>query len=185
MISLKFNLQRVKDIYSNPVILNRVNNSEVTCLVDTGARVPVWCSGEKTLLACYPDCTKQNAIFILSGFGKGYEIASVYMIPNFILSDGRSKLVYKNLLVAVIAKDFSVDMILSYTMFNKMNISVDTFSNRNGFHITEPNFKISAHKSEYYVRYKLINSQLHNRNALLTNFGTCNIIDSIYIFTQH
>lgn len=179
MINLKFNLYRVKGIYNKPVIKNICNRYKMRCLVDTGARVPVWCSGEKELLSYYPSCQKQNAIFILSGFGKGYEIANVYTIPDFILSDGKSKIVFKNLVVAVIDKDFSIDLILSYTMFNKMNISIDTFSNRNSFHNVDPNFKVASQKSVYNVGYRLLNT-----DNIISNFRSYNIIDDIYIFTQ-
>lgn len=79
MSNLKFCIKRAKQSHDN-----------FNCLIDTGARVPVWCAaGKDLLMTYYPNCIKQNAKFILTGFGTGYEVADVYKIPDFILADSK------------------------------------------------------------------------------------------------
>ncbi|MCM1088555.1 MAG: hypothetical protein NC318_07515 [Blautia sp.] len=184
MINMKFNMQRVKNSYDMPLINNIHKNTQIQCLLDTGARVPVWCAGKEELKSYYTDCYKQDAVFLLSGFGKGQEIADVYVMPDFELSNGKSAIHYKDLLIAVIDKDFSFNMILSYTMFNKMNVSINTFSSRNGAHNMIPNLKITSLKEMYNVRYKLADLSGYNQEIITQKYRTKNILDSIYIFNQ-
>ena len=82
MINLKFNLQRLKNTYGLTIISNRHKNTKIGCLLDTGANVPVWCAGEESLKSYYHNCHKQDAVFLLRGFCRGYEIAKVYIIPE-------------------------------------------------------------------------------------------------------
>ena len=184
MNNLKFNLKRVRGLYNKPVIKNVYRDYAYECLIDTGAAFPVWCVGEKQLKSMYPNCVDSKSVFMLGGFGKGVEIVPVYIIPNFILSDGRNSITFENLAVAVTCRDFSVHMILSYTMFSKMNISIDTFSNRNGFHNVEPNFKVAAKKSRYYIRSVKMSKDTQSAMNLYKKLGNKDVIRNIYIFTQ-
>lgn len=154
------------------------------CLIDTGACVPVWCAGEQLLKTYYPDCSKMDAAFILNGFGKGSEVVPVYLIPQFVLSDGKQFIKYINIAIAVTERDFMFDMILSYSMFNKMNISIDTFTNKNGSHSIVPNLKIASLKDTYHVGCKRVDVSQHNINQIVSRCGTQNILDSIYILNQ-
>lgn len=70
-------------------------------------------------------------------------------------------------------------------MFNKMNVSFDTFTNRNGTHNIIPNLKIASHKAVYNVRYKLIDLSKYDKEDIVQKFGTMNILDSVYLFNQH
>lgn len=184
MINLKFNIKRRNNSYDMPIIKLKQNGISIDCLLDTGARIPVWCAGESEFKVVFPESKPLNAVFLLSGFGTGNESARVYMIPDFVLTDGKEKIHYKNLLIAVMKKDVSVSLILSYTMFNKMNLSIDTYTNRNGTHQVEPNLKVSAMKQDYYVRPKSIDFTGLNKNKILATYKTENMLDSIYVFTQ-
>ena len=184
MSNLKFNIQRKNGSYDMPIIKFSHMNTQIECLIDTGARVPVWCAGEEELKSLFPNCSQQKAVFLLSGFGKGCEIAKVYVIPDFSLSDGKDIIHYKNLILAVINKDFSFSMILSYTMFNKMNLSIDTFTNRNGAHSINPNVKIAALKQQYHVGYRLKDLSGYDKNEIIQKCHTEKILDSIYVFNQ-
>lgn len=75
-------------------------------------------------------------------------------------------------------------MILSYSMFNKMNISVNTFTNRNGSHSIVPNLKIASLKDIYNVGVKRVDVSRYNINRIVSRCGTQNILDSIYILNQ-
>lgn len=186
MIDLKFELKKRKNAYGLVIIRNRDDNINIKCLVDTGATMPVWCAGEQLLLSYYPKAVKQNCMTILNGFGKGYEKASVYKIPDFVLSDGKNKIHYINLLVAVMDRDYSFEMILSYTMFSRMNLSVNTFTNRNGLHRITPNLRINSINSTYHVgARRYATTDVQEQQLLLNKFGTYNILDDIYLFTQN
>lgn len=185
MIDLKFDIQKRKNTYDLTIVSN-ILKTRINCLIDTGATVPVWCNGENTLLSYYPNAVKQNCFYILHGFGKGCEIATIYTIPDFVLSDGKNEIHYMNLPIAVVNRDFSFDMVLSYTMFNKMNISINTFTNRNGLHTVIPNIRISALKDKYYTKsIAHIVKSGEEQALLLKNLGTCNLIEEIYIFSQN
>lgn len=186
MSNLKFDIiKRKNQMYDMTIITNVYRGCKrFNCLIDTGASVPVWCAGEQLLNTYYPNCIRTGAVFILNGFGVGNEIAPVYLIPEFVLSDGKQCIKYINVTVAVTKRGFTFDMILSYSMFNKMNISIDTFTNRNGSHSIIPNLRIASHKSVYNVGYKLADLSGYNQKMIAQKFGTINILDSIYVFNQ-
>jgi hypothetical protein len=185
IINLKFNLQRGGSTYDKPIIKNIDGELNPLCLIDTGANTPVWCRGEADLKEYYPDCVKENSVFIISGFGTGIEIADVYKIPDFVLSDGKNKIYYKDLLIAVINRDFSFHMIISYTMLNKMNISIETFENKDNTHTIAPILNLNSLSEFYTIRPKYINLEKYeNRNALIDYYHTDKIMDSIFIFNQ-
>jgi len=181
MSTLRFSIRR-KNAYDMIIITNTHNNFD--CLIDTGARVPVWCAGEKLLKVYYPMCVKQDAIFILNGFGTGYETADVYLIPNFILSDGKQSIIYHNMLAAVTNRDYSFNMILSYNLFNKMNIGINTFTNKGVTHKIEPNVRLVSSKDMYHVACKKANIPSEKIKEIQSKFGNANILDSVYIFNQ-
>lgn len=184
MINLKFNLQRRNGIFKTTIIHNVMKDSYLVCLVDTGAMFPVWCSTESELLNIYPNAIRLNAISFISGFGQGKEKVSLYKIPDFKLCDGTNTIHYINLIVALLNKDFTFDMVLSYTMFNKMNISFDTFTNRNKTHSVIPNFKVASIKDTYYVGIKQKSFDGSNRDKLIQKYNTNQIYTDIYLFTQ-
>lgn len=182
MNKLKFHIRRRNDSHDMVIITNSHNNFD--CLIDTGARVPVWCAGVQVLKVYYPDCVRQAAIFILRGFGRGYEVVDVYKIPDFILSDGRQRIHYRNMLVAVTDRDYAFNMILSYNMFNKMNISINTFTDKGVLHRIEPDVKISSPKEMYNVACKRVDIRSDKIEEIKSKFGTINILDSVCIFNQ-
>ncbi|MCM1219506.1 MAG: hypothetical protein NC548_33925 [Lachnospiraceae bacterium] len=186
MSSLKFDIIRRKSQTYDMTIISNIykERKSFNCLIDTGASVPVWCAGEQLLKVYYPDCTKLDAAFSLHGFGTGQEIVPVYVIPQFVLSDGKQCITYKNITVAVTKRDFTFDLILSYSLFNKMNISINTFTNRNGSHSVVPNVKITSFKDTYYVGYKKVDLSPYDSKKIVSEYGTKNILQSVFIFNQ-
>lgn len=186
MSNLKFNIKRRNQAFDMVIISNLYDAySDFDCLIDTGARVPVWCAGESLLKTYYPKCVKQNEIFILNGFGTGFEVADVYLIPDFKLFDGKQKIHYLNMLVAVTDRDYTFNLILSYNMFNKMNISINTFTNKGTTHNIEPTVRIISSKDIYYVGCKKANVPSNYRDRIISKYGNTNILDSIYINQQN
>lgn len=123
-------------------------------------------------------------MFILSGFENGYEVAPMYLIPEFMLFDGFRHIIFRNMLVAVMEKDLSVSLILSYNMFSKMNVSINALTIRNKIHQISPVVRISALKDEYYVKYSPVILESKISNMLYNRFGCANLLDSIYVFSQ-
>ncbi len=100
--------------------------NEVMYLMDTGAHMPVWCSGEELFLLSFPKAEKTTAITHLSGFGSGQIDAVIYRIPEFALGDNKTgRYMIRNLFVAVADYDrIGFDFILSATMFAKADYTI-------------------------------------------------------------
>lgn len=117
-----------------------VEQKGLTLLFDTGASTPVWCVGKKMFCKTFPDATKQEFKYILSGFGRTEQelqrfmkhpnkesvpnfLTDVYNIPSFCLSAGENIITWKNLKVAVAEKEgIGAELILSSTMFRGMEL---------------------------------------------------------------
>ena len=103
---------------TKPTFRTEIKGESVKCLFDTGADMPVWCSGIDYLKYLFDGIKEIDGIFLLGGFGEGYSKVSVYEIQGFKLGS----IYYKCLQLAVDDKArFSYDLILSNTMFSKMD----------------------------------------------------------------
>ncbi len=113
--------------YSRQFFDLTVNEINVRFLYDSGAKIPVWCSGTDKFLKSFPGAEKLDGGCQITGFGKGKESADAYSIPVFALDDGKKKFEIEKLVVALLLKPFiGCDFIISETMFTK----TDTFSYR-------------------------------------------------------
>lgn len=165
--SLKKNLDNTK---SRPAIYIEANDTNIKCLIDTGADTPVWTSGEELLLKAFPEAEIQKDLYFdLGGFGRENEEVPVYKIKEFIIKsdyDGEY-IIFKNLLIACCARaSISYPLILSATMFKHINYAVINLGKN------APSFKMSYNKREYEIR------------PILKN-GKSNILDKIYSFAQN
>ncbi len=121
-------------------------------LMDTGANIPVWCSGKALFNATYPDAVKVDYTTRINGFGKGARLAQVYKIPEFVLEN--EGVTYKILDLYVAVLDYSkigFDFILSSTMFSKSDYTV---SNSEHFLI------ISFRKEEFRCTPLVLNNEV-------------------------
>ncbi len=153
--------------YSQKVIQN-TSRSNYLVLFDTGASIPVWVSDIKLLFLEYPHAHDSNMKIPIGGFGKGHTLAEVYLIPDFVLSDGNESLHYIDLPVAILKKDYSFEMIASFTMFNHLNYSYSYTG------LKQPVLTIEAPKSKMYSICKC--------NEIETEKTP--IIESVTIFAQ-
>lgn len=127
---------------SKPVFKLQKNELPIMCMFDTGADTPVWCSGVDYFKTLFPDSEKVDGIFLLGGFGSGASRADMYMIPEFELFNIK----FKKFFVAMSDKRrFSYDLILSYTLFSKMDYSI---LNRNQ---NTPTMKIIFDNRDYFT----------------------------------
>lgn len=86
-------------------------NPSMKVLVDTGAFLPTWVDGMVSFFRLFPKCKKINAQAILKGFGKSYEVVSVYEIPVFRLEDNTGKSIeFRNMNVAFDQPQLLIDI---------------------------------------------------------------------------
>ena len=132
---------------NRPVFSYTSNEEEVTALLDSGAEAPVWCAGDKDFCAAYPDAKKLDWETKIFGFGKEAEMASVYIIPDFVLRDEKEEYHIRNLQVAVCYHPLvGCDFVMSDTMFSK----TDTYIHR----IDKKQVEIFFEKDEYQCAVK-------------------------------
>lgn len=101
---------------------------KLRCLFDTGADTPVFTLGDDAFCKYFPNALPQPELsYILSGFGKGMETATVYKIPELILKSDfdDDSISFHNLYVASCFKPaIAYPFILSATMFSHMNYTI-------------------------------------------------------------
>ena len=136
---------------------------DISCMVDTGANVPIWFMGEEFLQLRYPSSYKTDKLTIIHGLGKMPLVdVPVWMIPCFTITDDVGEtLMYHDLLIPVIkAERYSFNMLIPLTMLNRMKCTFDyKKSAQFGY------FSIEADKEDFYVRpiYVTGNSKYLNR----------------------
>lgn len=163
VLELELSSNKVKPVFTTVT----KSNKKITCLFDTGATMPVWCKSEGLFKVLFPQAKLITGQYILSGFGKGAEIVNVYEIPEFYISNGSSKIVFKNLLLATsFDRDFGCDLILSYTMFNLIDYSV---LNRNRDY---PALRLEFDRENYYVIPVKYSNDMLKRIAVFTGDGS-------------
>ena len=100
-------------------------NEKIWMMYDSGASIPVWCSGDDLLIKAYPDAIKMNLDCNISGFGTGTERGNVYVIPDFKISKGNAAYTIHNLFVISILKpNIGCDFLMSETMFTKTDMTI-------------------------------------------------------------
>lgn len=118
----------LKNNVAKPIFLSQENRTggEFQCMLDSGAGIPVWCSGEESLKKVFPKADLRNNMkHILGGFGRGFEVADVYYIPTMILYNGEHSIVFNKTYLPVINKDrFGVNLILPSSFFKNANITI-------------------------------------------------------------
>lgn len=120
------------NLYSVKRIENHLNGESYNVLVDSGASIPVWVDGLESFQYFYSDAIPTNYTIKLKGFGGDGEDVPVYILPEFHLSDGTDRVVYHRLPIAIIERDFSVQMIISFPMIERMNYNYVYYSEEDG-----------------------------------------------------
>ena len=118
-----------------PFVHISTDNGMFDCLIDTGATMPVWCGDSTMLIYYYPKAEPTKYIAMIAGYGKGYHMARVWKIPQFIMEDRLNNGQYQisNLYIAVAPKrHFGFLMIASAIMFSDANYSIINHATKNG-----------------------------------------------------
>lgn len=176
---LEFNVVKNKHGYNYVIILEKYYNPSISILIDTGSLYPVWTSDESAFLDLFPDARLANNLTcMLGGFGNGTESCKIYILPKFILSDGKESIIYHNLPVVMQKKNFSFDMIISSTMLNKMNYKY--VSHTRDKKEINPVFRIYNLKQDYYAGIHKITLQPNTNICINTHY----VLSNVYTFTH-
>ena len=126
------------------------DGSDISCMIDTGANVPIWFMGEKFLKLHFPSAVKTDKLTIIHGLGKEPLMdVPVWNISLFTIKDDNGEsMVFHDLLVPVIeASKFVFNMLIPLTMLNRTRFSFDyTRSAKYGY------FEVNSDKESYYIR---------------------------------
>lgn len=153
---------------------------DITCLLDTGADIPVFTLGVESLLLHYPEAEEvQNLCVVLHGFGKEPEIVPVYKIPNFkIIGSNNAVIEYAILHVACTERsDIGVTMILSATMFSQMNYTIHNIG------IDSSRLEIEYNDRLFYTGVRRLTGNEEILNDFKKKYGGVPV-DVVYSFTQ-
>ena len=100
-------------------------NAVITMMYDSGAQIPVWCTGEDVLSSAYPDAVRTDYYCLVSGFGKDAEKSPIFIIPRFQLSDSIHSYTIRNLYIAALMKpSIGCDLLISETMLSKTDTTI-------------------------------------------------------------
>ena len=139
--------------YTRLIFQYRLGSHDYTFMYDSGASVPVWCTGEELLLRAYPDAKETSYTCHVTGFGKGDEAGKVYCIPRFCLGNGNKLFTIHNLLLVVLAKPFiGCDFLLSETMLSKTDTHI--------LRVADRQIQISYKENEYHCTGKRVDREL-------------------------
>lgn len=127
MIRLSFPLNI--NLYSpRPIFKAKINEKIITCMLDTGADIPVFCKGMELFKEWAKDMDGVSFFkdSVIGGFGKDTENTVLYNMPVFCLSDNKNFITYQNMKIAVMLKPkIPCDIILSASLFMKMRCIID------------------------------------------------------------
>lgn len=151
--------QDIRPIVSNEAYTN------MHLLFDTGAGIPVWVTTHYHLRYFFPNADKTKHLFHLSGFGgKGSDVP-VYVLPRFIIKDKNGNFVeFHQLHVAFADRDDPFDLIVSYNMFERMQLVFDQreskqirIDNPKQIYIADPHFL--AYEGRTYLTEQTVFAQ--------------------------
>ena len=113
---------------AKPIFISLSNSSskEFQVMLDSGASIPVWCSGKESLKKIFPKADlRDNMKYILGGFGNGFETADVYYIPTMMLFNGEHLIAFNRTYLPVVDKDrFGENLILPSSFFKNASITI-------------------------------------------------------------
>lgn len=90
-----------------PIFTAYVNHKRTSCLLDTGATLPVFNGNSKLLNAWFFNSTDVTIVgeVNINGFGGSECIATLHNFSNFTLSDGINAMHFRNMKVAAVDND--------------------------------------------------------------------------------
>lgn len=170
---IEFSLSRrvAKPVFTS---LENKYNGEFRCMLDSGASIPVWCSGERTLKLAFPQAELRGKLKgLLSGFGKGFEMVDVYYIPRVVISSGQQVIVFNQTYLPVVNKDsFGANLILPSSIFKNANILIAQMQS-----LPEKQLILQSNNLWYTMKYTKYVLDAEVIRRLRENFNILNVSD--------
>lgn len=173
-----------------PMFDIKTDTGYATCLLDTGAVMPVWCDEIDVLKVIFPNVKKTNLVTIISGFGGDENtLSEIWEIPSLSFNDrsSNSSLTFNRVLLAILKKEtFSFDLILPATMFGKMNYKIVNLEDKcleiSFERIDEPYQVVPVAKvNDSFLRFEDISSR---DKDIIKTLGEGRLIKGISLFPQ-
>lgn len=152
---------RLKEDKLKPILTSQKceDNKQFDCMLDSGAAMPVWCTGIDELQRVFPKAVKKpNLRNILSGFGEGFVLADVCYVPTIKLCNGEDSLTLGHVYLPVVdRKTFGADLILPSAIFKESNILISQVTKENkALHIQS----LSTHYRLHFTKRELSEEQI-------------------------
>lgn len=120
---IKFELD---EDYLKPVFtsLPCSTNDQFKCMLDSGAGIPVWCTGKDSLIRTFPTAVCRDSYKnLLGGFGAVFQAVKVYYIPKIEFSNGDTSIIFEDFYLPVsVKRNFGVDLILPTSIIKESKI---------------------------------------------------------------
>lgn len=130
--------------------LTTMSCGEFRCMLDSGASIPVWYSGEEQLIETFPKAKLEDDVkYVLGGFGREFELAKVYRIPAMVLNNGMHSITFYNTYLPVVSKDrFGVNLIMPSSFFGNANIVISQMQS-----LPERQLVLQCHSFRYEMKF--------------------------------
>lgn len=125
-IDFDLHTEKLKPVFTSEEC---ATNNEFSCMLDSGAGIPVWCTGKNTLIDAFPTAVlKSDLKGLLGGFGYIPFITEVFYIPKISICNGKDSILFKDFYLPVIdKKSFGTDLIIPSSIFKNSNILISQF----------------------------------------------------------
>lgn len=134
---------------TRPIFTASICGKELSCLLDTGVYLPVYCAGDGLFNIFTHDIPNVNTFksVNIKGFGVEAEKAILYNFDNFSISDFTTTVNFKNCKVAVTKdKKMPCDLIIPISLFIKSAVLLD-------YESEVKTLRIRCAREEYGVGY--------------------------------
>lgn len=162
---VKFKLD--KD-YLKPVFtsLPCSTNQEFTCMLDSGAGIPVWSAKEDLLIDTFPTAKyKESYKNLLGGFGAVFQAVKVYYIPKVEFSNGKNSIIFEDFYLPVSTKrSFGVDLILPTSMIKESKIILSQIDIKHEGKILEFQCSTRYFKTHYTLKHLFASDVAHYKD---------------------
>lgn len=148
---------KLNESFLKPVLtsFSCANNNQFTCMLDSGAGVPVWCTGKDSLTRIFPTAVyKESYKNLLGGFGAVFQAVKVYYIPKVELSNGENSIIFEDFYLPVsVKRNFGVDLILPTSMIKESKIILSQIDVQHQGKTLELQCSTKYFKAHYTVKH--------------------------------
>lgn len=164
-------------IYDFLIITNSAyDNPSLQVLIDSGATIPVWVGDSSVFMQHFPDSYLYEARGKLGGFGLYSTYPPIYIIPSYILRDKKGNYIeFVDLPIMIESKNYSFDMIISFTMLQKLNYYYEYYDTNSGTSFNAPKFRILTDRSQFGCNKRITKEKITIDNVEYPIFGDMSV----------